>query len=514
MSQIVEETESPLVFPKKADRARLDRYLRFDKLYSADHYDAFSIKAPEGFPANYAKLRYVVANFAGLISRVMADMLFGETITVDVKNNQLQNFVDGLIETNQLFTQLYESELVNSRKGDDVLKVRIGPRNPSIPDAKSEIIIEQIGPDYYFPQFSKNSSRGAADQDVIITQFDEPNPAGAGKPVTYIHKEIHTAGMIQNEIYKYDKAQARIISQENVEDFGYEPEVETGVARSLVFHIPNVRDGNGFWGTSDYKDLETLFFALNNRITKTDNILDKHSDPILAVPEGVLDENGNVRKEALGMFEVDNQNPGFNKPEYIVWNANLEAAFKEIDKLVKFLHLFSEISPATVGDEEATGGAAESGRALKFKLLSTIRKRNRKKRYYDQSIKDLLVICMELSRFHNVAVNDIVAPAFERPTIDWGSGVLADETEDIANATARIDAGLSSRADEIAKLDGKTPDEARKKVKEIDEEATQNAPPAIATGLTGTGGPANPDPNNPTPPTNQPGTAPPQPGGK
>lgn len=490
--------ESPLTFPKKADRARLDKYSYYDKLYAGEHFDAFSIAAQEGFNTVYARLRYVVANFAGLVSRVMADMLFGETITMDVDDKELQKFVDGLQENNQLFIQFYESELVNSRKGDDVFKVRIGPRDPNVQGAKSEIIIEQIGPDFYFPTFDKKTGRGRTAQDVIVTQFEQVNQT-TGKMSTYLLKEIHTPGLIQYEVYQYDKQQQKIISQENVVDFGWPESEKTGVNRSLVFHIPNVRDGNQFWGTSDYRDLESLFFALNNRITKTDNILDKHSDPILAVPPGVLDENGTVRKEALGMFEVDNENPGFNKPEYIVWNANLESAFKEVDKLVEFLFMFSEIAPAAFGMDK--NGQAESGRALKFKLLATIRKRNRKKRYYDQMIKDLFVTCMELSKFHKVAVDDIIATKIERPKIAWGSGIIPDETEEIDNSVKRVDAGLSSRAQEIAKLDEITPDEAQKRVQEIDKEAEVNMPPAIENNTSaGNGTPANnPEPNNTNP---------------
>lgn len=485
--------ESPLAFPKKADKARLQKYLYYDKLYTSDHFDAFSIKTEEGFNTLYARLRYVVANFAGLASRVMADMLFGETITIDVKDGKLQNFLDGLQEQNSLFNQFYESELVNSRKGDDVFKIRIGPRNPKVPDAKSEIIIEQIGPEFYYPTFGRQTARGATDEDVIIEQFDQNDPI-SGKKKWYLHKEIHTPGLIVHEIYEYNKDQEKIVAQLNVEDFGYKESEETGVDRSLVFHIPNVRDGAGFWGTSDYRDLESLFFALNNRITKTDNILDKHSDPILAVPPGVLDENGQVRREALNMIEIENEKG--EKPEYIVWNANLDAAFKEVEKLVDFLFMFSEIAPATMGADK--NGLVESGRALKFKLLATIRKRNRKKRYYDQAIKDMLEVAVKLSQFHKVEVNGIIPDVIERPTIAWGSGLIPDETEEIDNSVKRIDSGLSSRADEIARLDELTPDEAKKKVKEIDKEAAQNAPPPIINNLNaGDGG--NPQPEIPEP---------------
>lgn len=496
------QDESPLVFPKKADKARLEKYLHYDKLYAGNHFDAFSIKAEQGFNSVYARLRYVVANFAGLTSRVLADMLFGETITLDVKSKDLQNFIDALQEQNQLFNQFYESELVNSRKGDDVFKVRVGPRNPNLPDQKSEIIIEQIGPEFYFPTFGKLTGRGMTEQDVLVTMFEQVNEK-TGRNTWYLHKEIHTPGLIQHEVYQYDKQQGKIVAQEtDPTKFGWPEQEVTGVQRSLVFHVPNVRDGSGFWGTSDYSDMETLYFALNNRITKTDNILDKHSDPILAVPPGVLDEDGNVRKEALGMFEVDNENPGFNKPEYVVWNANLEAAEKEVDKLVEFLFMFSEIAPAAFGMDK--NGQAESGRALKFKLLATIRKRNRKKRYYDQMIKDMLVTAMELSKFHKVEMGGIVASEIERPTIAWGSGLIPDETEEIDNSIKRVDAGLSSRSQEIAKLDEVTPDEAQKRVKEIDKENAQDAPPEPTNGITpnpALGNPPQPNPNPQPAPT-------------
>jgi len=64
------------------------------------------------------------------------------------------------------------------------------------------------------------------------------------------------------------------------------------------------------------------------------------------------------------MFEMDEAG---NKPEYIVWNANLDSAMKEIDKMVEFLFMFSETSPDALG--LGKGGQAESGRALKMKLL-------------------------------------------------------------------------------------------------------------------------------------------------
>lgn len=460
--------DNPLEFPKKADRDRLDQYTHYDRLYKGNHFDAFSWKGEREFSERYNRLRYVVANFFGLMSRTMADMLFGEKITFDFEDDVNQEFVSKLVDDNELITQLYESSLANSRRGDSLFKVRIGQRNPAIVGSKDEIIVEEVTPSIYYPVLDKAATRYTPQQDVIAMTF-----TANGR--TYLHKEIHTPGYIFNEVYGYDPDSYKIISTESPESFGYKPVEETKIKRSMVFHIPNVRDGSGYFGTSDYEDLEGLQFALNNRITKTDNILDQHSDPILAVPPGVIDENGQINKKALGLFEVDNENPGFNKPEYIVWNANLESAFKQIDKLVEMLFMFSEVSAAGTPADNA-GGQAESGRALKFRLLASIRKRNRKIRYYDQGIKDMIETCIELAIAHGITIDGIKPTKPERPTIIWGDGIINDQVEQTDVAVKRVDAGISSRADAIAALDDISPEKAEEKVKQIDEEQTPAVP--------------------------------------
>lgn len=494
------QDDTPFAFPKKADKARLSRYSENDQIYFGDHFDAFKIRGEQTdqkYPEVYRRLRYLVANFAGLASRVMADMLFGEQVSIDVQNDKTQQWLDSLIEDNQLWAQMYESELGNSRRGDAVFKIRVGQRNPAVVDSPSTIIIEEFTPAIYFPVLEVTGTRNVPKQDVIATVFTKPN--AKGDPVSYLHKEIHTPGKIQHEVWSYNPKEEKLISPLDVKEFGYPESEDTGVNRSLIFHVPNVRDGSGYFGTSDYHDLKSLFFALNNRITKVDNILDKHSDPILAVPPGVIDEHGQVRKQALQMFEVDNETPGFNKPEYIVWNANLDSAFKQIDKLVEMLFMFSEIAPASLGADKASGGQAESGRALKFKLLATIRKRNRKVRYYDQAIKDMLETAQELAKFHRIQIDGYTPGEVERPDVKWGDGVINDTVEQTEIDIKRVEAGIMSRADAIVDLDGVSPADAAKKVKEIDKEQEPTLP-AIenTTNGNGTGG-AGKDPQEEPP---------------
>lgn len=477
------QPDNPLSFPKSADKPRLSAYDHYDKLYYGDHYKAFAIKADKGFTEKYAQLRYITANFAAIISRIMADMLFGEKITFDCTDKNNQKWLDGFIEDNHLVAQLYESELNNSRRGDAVFKLRVGPLENS-PGAPSTVIVEEVPASIYFPVLDVSAARFTPKEDVLIWQFQQNGNS-------YLHKETHRPGFIFHEIYRYDPNKEQIIATEKASEFGFPDQEATGVNTSLIFHVPNFRDGD-FWGSSDYRDLEQLMFALNNRITKIDNILDKHSDPILAVPPGVIDETGQVKKEALNMFEVDNESSGFNKPEYIVWNANLESAFKEVDKLIDMLYMFSGIAPAsTIGDQN--GGQAESGRALKFKLLATIRKRNQKKIYYDIAIKEMLETAMELGKAHGISIDETTVAMPEKPEIDWGDGVINDTQEIIDQEVVRIEAGISGRADSIARIDGISPDAAAKKVKEIDKESAIVVPTLDKPGAK-PGAPAVPEP--------------------
>lgn len=485
-------------FPTKEDEPRLEAFSYYEKLYDGNHFDAFSIKGEQEFSERYRRLRYIVLNFASLISDVMAAQLFGEQISVTVTDKDNQKFVDGFMEDNQMHSQLYESAIGNSSRGSAVFKLRVGKRDPNRTDAKDEIIAEELDPAIYFPEFGKGASRNRPTKDVLAWVFEQD-----GK--NYLHKEIHTAGKIEDEFYEYDPKEKKIISAKlpgSSFDAKDGPQ-ETKATRSLVFYIPNYRTGRGFWGKSDYQDLSTIFFALNNRMTKIDEVLDRHGDPILAVPDGVFDENGKPKVSQLKMFEVSGDNEGFNKPEYIVWDAELKAAFEQIDKLVELAFMLGQVAPASLGVDK--DGQAESGRALKFKLLSTLRRANQKRLYYDQAIKDMFETAMELSKGMGVEIDGIKVKTVERPKIDWSDGVVDDETELIENTIKEVEGGIRSRAEAIAKVRKVSPDEAEDILKKIDKESDPKltVDPNKAGGDDGQNGNTPPNQNNQVNPTGQ-----------
>ena len=69
------------------------------------------------------------------------------------------------------------------------------------------------------------------------------------------------------------------------------------------------------------------------------------------------------------------------------------------------LFLFSETSPSAYGLDK--GGVAESGRALKFRLLRTIAKKHRKQLYYDDGLKELLTTAQEFAKANGLTCDDV-----------------------------------------------------------------------------------------------------------
>jgi hypothetical protein len=458
----VTEVSIPKQFPDDESLNRLRSYGVYENLLEGDHYSAYMKDVGNEFSRKYKFLRYITCNFAGLVSKVIADVLFGEKVSIEDpdKNKEKQAFIDALVHENNLDTQFYESSLFNSCRGDAIFRIRI---------ENDEIKVEDINPAMYFPKLTPNFREEP--KEVELAWKEKYNKE------TYLIKEIHTAGQIENKVYLMKSGDDKtIVRPVGVEEFNkisgknLDQIVKTGIDEIPIIHIPNFRATNSFWGTSDYHDLQSLFFAVNNRITKTDNTLDKHSDPILSVPEGILDENGNVEKESLGMVEI---REGEGKPEYIVWDANLDSAFKELDQLVKMIFMFSEISPDVLGIDGQ--GTIESGRALKLRMLRTLAKKNRKALYYELGIQKVVEIASKFAKA-GYKIGDISYKGDPIvPDVIFSDGVIDDKVEEVENESLLYEAGLTSQKRAIKIIEDMDDDSAEALIKEIDEEKKKKA---------------------------------------
>lgn len=446
-------------FPPENEVPRITLYDYYSALFSGDHFEAFNIKVgdDESFAKAWKKLRYTVVNFAGLISKITADMLFSEPIKIIVPDGD-QEWVEGLWRENMMDGQCYESALSNSYLGDGLFKLRIDTRTTTA--KKPSVIIEDTTPKIYFPDVDDFNVRALPKKETLAWVFEV---SGA----KYVRMEIHTAGTIENKVFKLKGN--KLDAEQPLSLLGI-PDIKdtesTNVDFSLLQHVPNWKTGDRFFGISDYYDLDSLFYAVNNRMSKIDNILDKHSDPILTVPPGILDEKGRVKKSQLGVIEIQDGESG--KPEYVVWDASLENAFKQIEKLVEFMYMVGEVSPDVLGLGQ---GVSDSGRALKFKLMRTIAKVARKKLYYDYALKQLVYKSQVLGKEWGIEVNGKKLQGEPvMPEIEWSDGLPQDEIEALDNEIKAVDAGLKSKKEAIMTLYNVDEKTAEGRIKDMQKE--------------------------------------------
>lgn len=452
--------------PSPQDSARLSAYDKFQKLYLGEHYEAFNIKNTQ-MGKDYDRLQYLATNFAGLISRLSADMLFEEFPTIRLPDGD-DDFIHNLFYKNSLKTQIYESGLEQSFRGDVVFRIRA---------ENKEVVVEDINPACYFPHFDTSNVRAEPDYKALAWTISLGTPTGTTKERMGVFIEKHYKGRIETELYELDgdKLGAKLPLNDYYPDV--QEVVQTGVDDFLVVHIPNQRINTMWNGLSDYYDLQPLMQAVNNRLTRIDIILNKHADPILMVPKGVLDDDGKVRREAMGTIEIDTGDSAGTMPQYIVWDANLESAFKEIDRLVDNLFMTGEVSQAAFGMDD--GGYAESGRALKYKLLRTIAKKHRKELYYDDGLKRLFFVAQQFAKKNNYTVNGYkIKKDAVIPEIIWKDGVINDTLDAIEAEERALNAGLTTKEDAISRVYGLSETEAKEKMAEIEEEK-KNAVPSF-----------------------------------
>jgi hypothetical protein len=227
----------------------------------------------------------------------------------------------------------------------------------------------------------------------------------------------------------------------------------------------------------DYDDLGSIISELEVRVGQIARILDKHSDPNMYGPASALEENpttGEMTFQGGGkFFPLD---VGDTPPGYMIWDGQLNAAFKQIELLMEQLYTLSETSAAAFGNLKA--GMAESGSALKRLMMAPLAKTNRIRMRLDPALRKAIQLCAALEKAQGMK------GAVELPsiTIQWQDGLPTDEMELTNIMTARKQAGLISTESAILRMDGLKDEQMETELNRIAAEQMQTAAPGV--GLT------------------------------
>lgn len=420
----------------------------------------------------YEDTLYISANLGGIIAKKSADFLFGEPIKVLAglgDNTPEQKALDRFVETNHLNILLYESALSNAYSGDSFIRVRYGQEyGGEMPHELDpfRVIIEPIDSSYVFPQCSPVDRNKIVAFHVAIPYFDEEENQW------FLNVETHTAGQINYHQYTVSPLYHDINGE--VERFNIDGVVEesfqvvkTGVPVPLIVHIPNLSTSESWEGQDDLTELHPLLSEINNRLTQIASVLDKHADPALAVPSGVMAEGPNgeaqFRVATDKVFEILGKEDII--PQYITFQSGLNEAFMELDKLISLVLTLAELPEVALGRGDS-GTSGSSGLAIKWRMNSLLAKVNRKRQYYAKGLKQIFYIAQKLEEVLGIADYELTIPVLE-----FNDGLPKDEMEQANIASIRTNgAKTMSQKTAIMKLNDMTEEQAEAEIERIKKE--------------------------------------------
>jgi hypothetical protein len=460
-------------YPHPNHTARIQRYGDNRKLFAGEHYDVFE-RQNTRLSKTQRDIVYLAINLPGLICKKSADFLFGEYAQYSSGKSAdapEQKAIEKLAADNYLNITNYQMALGAAIRGDAFYKLRWGQEHGGLLPANLDpfrVFIEPQNAEYVFPETDPMNANhiaayhiaypvvvnDTADQEWVLN-VESHYP---GKIVYHKHR-MHPESTSEDGMILTWRIYAHIE--------GSLTEVETGIPFPLVVHVANCALDDSWQGFDDLSELKPLLDELNNRVSLVSVILDKHSDPALAIPSGLLDtdEDGrlifHVGRDKI--FEITGKDEII--PQYITWDGQLQAAFTEINFLVDQILTIAEIPSVALGKDNS-GTSGSSGLSIKWRMNSLLAKVNRKRGYFDKALTQVFIIAQLLEKTYGKARYEIV-----KPKILFQDGLPDDDMENAQIMSLRTGGQPTlSQKSAIIRLDNLTSEQADKEMEQLKDE--------------------------------------------
>lgn len=452
-------------FPPASEVHRLEKYHKNKLIFENQHERVYeeSFKRISRVIGNFQDIvsYVVVANFQKLMSVKIADFMFGEEpiISCGDDDSKEQIAVDAIKENSELMNTCYSLAIDLSRYGDAVFNI--------YKDDEGKGIIDITQPSFYFkvvdPQnIKKVKYHILAHKYKVEKEYNSFTRKQNYEEFLYV--EIHTKGYIDKYTYKLKGD-----SIYKVED--KELGIPTGLDDFAIIPVHNLLTSDRIYGIDDYSDVDSIISEIEVRLSQISKILDKHAEPSMQGPSSALEYDTSTRSYKLKVgnyFSRDStEDPAV---EYITWNAQLEANFKQVEKLINILAVISEMGSA-IFDFDNKLGTAASGTALKRMLISPLAKTKRVRNNVDIALKKAIKLCSQLGG------ENIVDLSKEKINIFWQDGLPNDDLEEANIMNIRTGGKATiSQYSAIKRLDNLTDEDAQSELDAIQVEESVSNP--------------------------------------
>lgn len=453
-------------WPPPSETDRLKGYTDNRKLFEAEHADVFKepinriLRAAGELGLKTPTSYELVVNYFRLISVTTAGMLFNKApgiVAGKEQDEKAMDLVQDISDRSGLQEVLFACAIDTSRYGDGLLYVR--------KDESGKGVIDISRPDCWFPVVDAANLRRVL-YHVLATPYEQTETIfGQAQKTKYLRVEIHSPGRIETRDYQMSEgAIGAMIGKERVE--------LTGLDGFSVVPVSNLRPSDRVHGIDDYNDIQSLVCELEVRLAQISRVLDRHSDPTMQGPESALqevrfDDGTTDRIFVPGKYFINQAGATSGKIEYVTWDAQLEANFKLIERILSLIRTISEMG-ALLSDMSDKQGAIPSGAAMRRMLYSVISKISRLRNSFTPAIRQAIRAAAALSGYD---LSD--TPIY----IDWPD-VLPRDPEELARIADIRTGGKQTQSVKraIMELDELDEDDAEAELESIKDEQTDAMP--------------------------------------
>jgi len=426
---------------------RFRKYVDYKNMWNNEHGKI------QAYERDFARIERVIGNFHDVISyatiinyhrlcsKKIADLLVGEPPNFETENKEL---LDEVLEEADFNVKMYQNILDLSRFGDAVFQVH-----------QEDGYLSVLSPESWIPIFDPNNRNKITHHVIfnIIKQQDNNFK---------LYVDIHEKGSILHSVYQL---KGSILGGFFVGELLEEYTEATGLDDFDIIHTTNLITSDCAFGISDYEDIDNIIRELLVRVSQISRILDKHASPTVSAPASTLMQNPETGEWEMRMGDMfvrnDKEDP---TPEYITWDGELDAAFKQVEFFVNQLYVISEMGSLLLGGEDK-GGSNMSGRALKFKMLSPLAKAKRISMFINYKVKKLLRL---MGVYAGVNLDKV--------SITWNDGIPNDELEEAEIIEKRTNTGTMSKQRAMEKYDNMTEEDAQNEIDTIINEENMMNP--------------------------------------
>ena len=382
-------------FPPVGERERLNRYRDNKRIFENRHMDVYSeqwrrIEKVVGSSAEVISYP-IVLNYQKKISLKTADFLFLEP-------PKFSENVAEICRASDIYSIGYQGAIDVSRYGTAVYK---------IDDVDGTGRVSISSPEYLFAVVSKDDRKQI--KHYVLAWIADMQDAN-GKVKSHLTAYVHSKGSYTKRVFEMNgDVIGRCVLEETA---------ETHLSDFAIVPVHNVVTSDRVFGTDDYMDVDSIVSELEVRTAQISKILDTHANPTLSGSQNALTydkRTGEYYFDAGNFYaRATNDEPPL---EYITWEANLDANFKQVKQLLNYLSTISEMGAAVLDSDLKTGNVP-SGEALKRLYINVLAKVARVRNSFDASLKKALSVASEVGG-GKVEVGEI--------SIEWEDGLPDDK---------------------------------------------------------------------------------------